>query len=207
MDYDFNILYYIDIYKKWWKAILSVMLISMFLTGLISWFMPTTYVSTVTILSTGGGSSAGSGGSLGRFLGLSGLTGGTSSNDIIISILQSRRMSSDIRDRFGLDKKPGFKYKIETREISAGMAIDIKGSDPLLTEKIANFAVRDLDKINTELDITSVKPMVKVLDPAIRGTRSSRQIPRKILIAGLLSFLLLSLYAFFSDYLKKLKSQ
>ena len=181
------------------------MLISMFLTGLISYLLPTSYVSTVTILSTGGGNSTGSGGSLGRFLGLSGLAGGTSSTDIIISILQSRRMSKDIGDMFGLDKRPGFKYKIETRKISAGMAIDVKGSDPLLTEKIANFAVRDLDKINTELDITSVKPMVKVLDPAIRGTQTPRQIPRKMLIAGLLSFLLLSLYAFFSDYLKKLQ--
>ncbi|MBU3912375.1 MAG: hypothetical protein KKD90_07320, partial [Candidatus Omnitrophica bacterium] len=89
----------------------------------------------------------------------------------------------------------------------AGMAIDVKGNDPELTKEIANFVVRNLDKINTELDITPTKPMVKVLDPAIYGSPGSRQIPRKMLIAALLTFLLISLHAFFSDYLKKLKSQ
>lgn len=207
MEYDFNILYYINMYKTWWKKIALVMAVSVSLTASASLLLPVTYVSTVTILSADSGGGGAAGGALGKFLGLSGLSTGGSSNDIIISILKSRRMSSDIREKFELQKKPKFRYNIDTRQIAAGMAIEVKGNNPQLTQEIANFVVRNLDKINTELDITPAKPMVKVLDPAAHGSPGSRQIPRKMLIAGLLSFLLLSLYAFFSDYLRKLKSQ
>lgn len=207
MDYDFNILYYINMYKKWWKKIALVMAVSVSLTACLSLFLPVTYVSTVTILSADNGSGGVAGGALGKFLGLSGLASGGSSGEIIISILKSRRMSSDIREKFELQKKPKFKYNIDTRQIAAGMAIEVKGNNPHLTQEIANFVVQNLDKINTELDITPAKPMVKVLDPAVQGSPESRQISRKMLIAVLLSFLLISLYAFFSDYVRKLKSQ
>lgn len=201
MDYEVNILYYINIYKKWWKRIVLVVVISMSLTIYLSSLTPVTYVSTVILLSSGGGET--SIGPLGRILGISGLSGG-SSTDAIIPLLNSRRMADDIRARFNLDKRPKFRYRINTRDITGGMAIDVKGSDPILTQKIANFAVGNLDKINQELDITPQKPMVKVLDPAIRGVQVSRQILRKMLISGILAFLFMSLYAFFSDYLKKL---
>ena len=204
MDYEFNILYYINMYKKWWKKIALVMVISMFLTACFSLLMPVTYVSTVTLLSVGGATSTG--GALGSLLGLSGLSGG-SSTDAIVPLLNSRRMTKDISDKFDLDKKPGFGYKIDTAEAKGAFAIKVSGKDSVLIQKIANFTVENLDKINMELDITPNKPMVKVLDPAVRGIRQSRQTPRKILVAGLLSFLLISLYAFFSDYLRKLKSQ
>ena len=204
MDYDFNILYYINMYKKWWKRIVLTMFISMFFTMCFSLMLSPNYVSKVTLLSTGGGES--SGGSLGKFLGLSGLTG-NSSTDVIVPLLNSRRMAKDISDRFNLEKRPNFKYKIGTIESKGAFVIEVSGKDPVLIQKIANFAVENLDKINMELDITPSKPMVKILDPAVRGVRQSRQTPRKMLVAGILSFLLISLYAFFSDYLKKLKAQ
>ena len=204
MEYDFNILYYINMYKKWWKNIALVMFVSMFMTMLFSRFQPVTYISTVTLLSTGGGEV--SVGSLGKFLGLSGLSGGSSAESII-PLLKSRRMVTDIKKQFSLDRKPKFRYSITYNELEGAFAINVRGTDPVLIQEIANFTVENLDKINTELDITPNKPMVKVLDPAIRGTRMPGQNARKILVAGLLSFLLISLYAFFSDYLKKLKSQ
>lgn len=205
MDYELNILYYINIYKKWWKRIVFAVLISMLLTMCLSLFQSSdTYVSTVTLLSTGGKSSSGN--TLGKFLGLSGLST-DSSTDLIIPLLNSRRMAIDIKEKFELDKKPKFRYKITNRQITGAMAIDVEGSDPVLTEKIANFLIQNVDKINSELDITPNKPMVKVLDPAIRGTRIPKQNTRKMFVSGILAFLLLSLYAFFSDYLKKLKSK
>jgi len=205
MDYDFNILYYINMYKKWWKRLLLVMVISMSLTACLSLFTPVTYVSTVTLLSTVETQPAAVS-SLGKFLGLSSFSG-FSSTDVIIPLLNSRRMTKDISDRFNLDKKPKFSYSITTNELKGAFAISVKGSEPDLTKQIANFIVQNVDKINNELDITPNKPMVKVLDPAVRGIKQSRPILRKIFVAGLLSFLLISLYAFFSDYLKKLKAQ
>ena len=204
MEYNFNILYYIDIYKKWWKRIAFVMFVSMFFTMLISLRQPVYYISTVTLLSAGGGQPAS--GSLGQFLGLAGLAG-PSSGESIIPLLNSRRMSKDINEQFDLSKRPKFGYSISTTDMQGAFAINVKGTDPVLTERIANFVVKNLDKINTELDITPNKQMVKVLDPAVRGNPIARQRTRKILVAGILSFLLLSLYAFFSDYLRKLKSQ
>ena len=32
MEYDFNILYYINMYKIWWKTIVKLMAVSMFFT-------------------------------------------------------------------------------------------------------------------------------------------------------------------------------
>ena len=204
MEYEFNILYYINMYKIWWKTIAKLMVIAMFFTAIFSLLMPVKYVSTVTIISAGSGGSSSA--SIGKLLGLSGLgSGGDSSNDIIIAILNSNRMEKDIQSFLDANKKKKFSYVITTSEMKAGLAINIKGNDPLFTEKVANFTIQNLDKINSELNITPSKPMVKVLDPAVYGQRESRKILIKVFIAGLLMFLLVSLYAFFTDYLKKLK--
>jgi len=204
MEYEFNILYYINMYKKWWKTIVKLMVIAMFFTAIFSMLIPVNYVSTVTIISAGSGGSSSA--SIGKLLGLSGLGGGgDSSNDVIIAILNSNRMAKDIQSFLELNKKQKFSYAITTSEMKAGLAINVKGNDPLFTEKVANFTIQNLDKINSELSITPSKPMVKVLDSAVYGQRESRKILIKVFIAGLLMFLLVSLYAFFTDYLKKLQ--
>jgi uncharacterized protein involved in exopolysaccharide biosynthesis len=204
MEYDFNILYYVNIYKRWWKTMAKLMIIAMFFTAFFSLLMPPKYVSRVTIISAGSSGSTSS--PIGKLLGISGL-GGDSSNDIIGAILQSNRMAKDIQSFLGLNKKQKFFYTMAVDEVAAGLAISVKGNDPLFTEKVANFAIQNLDKINSELTITPSKPMVKVLDPASYGIRESRQILRKVFIAGLLIFLLVSFYAFFTDYLKKLQME
>jgi len=207
MNYEFNILHYINLFKKWRKTIIIIVGISTLLTLFFSLFMPVTYVSTVTLLSTEGDSSTSSSlGGVGKLLGFSNFLLNTSSNDLIISILKSRRMAKDIGDQFKLDKKPKFKWDITINSIIGGLEIEVKGSDPSLTEKIANFAVQNLDKINAELEVTANKPMVKVLDAASLGVPEPRQIPRKMFVAALLAFLITNLYAFFTDYIKKLKA-
>ncbi|HAZ10350.1 MAG TPA: hypothetical protein DCY56_04515 [Candidatus Omnitrophica bacterium] len=204
MEYEFNILYYVNMYKKWWKRIALVVIVSMFLTACFSLCTPIIYVSEVMLLSTGGGGA--SAGSLGKFLGLTGLSGG-SSTEGITPLLNSRRMTVDIQNQFALNKNPKFRYSISIREIIGAFAIKVKGTDPVLTAKIANFVVQNLDKINMELNITPNKPMVKVLDPATYGSREPRGTSRKIIVGGMLAFLLINLYAFFSEYIKRLKLQ
>lgn len=135
MEYDFNLFYYINMYKKNYKTMISMVLLSMFLTAVFSSIMPTVYISTVTFLSSDVGAGIQGTNSLGKFLGLSNLLQSSSSVDVIISILNSKRMAKDIRDHFNLDKKISFKYKMNIRDITGAMAIDIKGSDPALIEK------------------------------------------------------------------------
>ena len=205
MEYYFNILYYLNIYKKWWKTIVKLMVIAMLFTALFSFIIPPKYISTVTLISAdSGGSQATS--SIGRLLGMSGFSTGTSSDDIVIAMLNSKRIAKDIASFLELNKQPKFKYKMEISTVKSGLIINVRGNEPAYTEKVANFAIQDLDKINGELNITPSKPIVKVLDPASYGIRESRQILRKVFIAGLAAFLLMSLNIFFSDYLKKLKT-
>jgi uncharacterized protein involved in exopolysaccharide biosynthesis len=199
MTYEFNILYYINIYKKVWRKIVITGMFAMFVTFVLSSFAPVNYVSKITFLTAKEESPAGY---LGKVFGVS----GSSSNDVILAILQSKRMAKDISEAFELDKKKKFNYNMEIHNIKGGLEVGIIGTDSVLTEKIANFTVANLDKINTELNITTAKPMVKVLDPAVRGVSQSRRILRKMLIAGVLAFLIISIHAFFSDYIKKLKS-
>jgi len=203
MEYEFNILYYINIYKKWGKFIVILIAISMFLTAIVSLLMPVSYISKVTLISTDTGSQNAS--SIGKILGMPSFAMGSSSNDIIISILNSNRMASDVKKFLELNKQAKFKYTISTIPVTAGIAIYLKGNNPEYTEKVANFAIQNMDKINAELNITPAKPMVKVLDPAMYGERQSRQTPRKMLVSGMWVFLVMSLYIFLSDYFKKLK--
>lgn len=203
MEYDFNILYYINIYKKRWKTIAMLMIIAIVVTALLLPRVPPSYVSTVTLISY---SSESESSYFGKLLGIP--LRPSSSNDVIIAILRSNRMSKDIRILLEAYKNPNFGYSITTRSITGGLAIDVQGGDPVLTEKIANFAVQNLDKINSELNITPKKPMVKVLDAAERGGKqTSREIPRKMLLTAIFSFLIASSYIFFLEYLQKLKAK
>ncbi|MCM8782385.1 MAG: hypothetical protein NC828_04975 [Candidatus Omnitrophica bacterium] len=202
MSYEFNILYYLDFFKKSGKRILTTVCVAVFLTMLISALLPMPYISTVTLFTPLTESSAIS--SVSRLFGISSNLG-SSSQQVIISILKSKRMAKDINEQFNLKDKPRFWYKIDTEDVNAGIKIMVKGPNPAFTEKVANFVVQNLDKINAELEITTAKPMVKVLDPATFGEREPRQIPRKMLIAGILAFLIVTVYTFFEDYIKRLR--
>ncbi len=206
MEYEFNILYYINMYKKWCKSIVSLMAMVIFFVVILLRFVPVNYVSTVTIISADSGSES-SASSVSRLLGFSTFGGGAYSNDVITAILQSNRMAKNIRSFLESNKKQNFSYSIKTRVVTAGLAIIVRGDDPIYTEKVANFAVQNLDAINSELNITASKPMVKVLDAASYGVKESRPIGRKVFVAGVATFLLMSLYIFISDYFKKLKTQ
>jgi len=191
-------------YKTWWKTIVKLMVIAMFFTAMFSLLIPTNYISTVTIISADS-VNASSISSVGKLLGISGFNMTTSSNDVIIAILKSRRMAKYIATFLEYNKQPKFKYSILPYSIISGLIINIKGRDPVYTEKIANFAVQNLDKINSELNITPNKPMVKVLDQAVYGVRESKQIFKKVSVAAILAFLIMSSYIFLADYLKKIK--
>lgn len=204
MEYEFNIIYYINIYKKWWKLIAMLMLTAGFLAMIVSFLTPISYVSKITLISTDAESQNAS--AIGKILGMPSFAIGGSSNDVIISLLNSNRMANDIKKFLEFNKQTKFKYTISTIPVTAGIAIYLKGNNPEYTEKVANFAVQNMDKINAELNITPAKPMVKVLDPAIYGERQSRQTARKMLVAGMWVFLAMSLYIFLSDYFKKLKA-
>lgn len=202
MNYEFNLLYYIGFFKRWWKVIAFTVVISMVLTAAIASKAPTTYVSRVTLVSSAEPPSGSTTASLGRFLGISPMY---SSGAPIVALVKSRCMQKDIIEHFGLEKKPKFRWEVDTSTVNECMEIVVRGSEPALVQKIASFAVENLNKINEELDLTPKKPMVKVLDCATYGSPRSKQIPKKIFVSGILAFLLISVCGFLVDYINRLK--
>ena len=199
MENNSGVLYYVNIYKKQWKFVLVFVVISMFFAMIFSLSRSETYSSTVTILTQAAG--------VGSASGLEGLLGiRASSDDIIVTILKSGRMANAINDRFSRSKgKKKIWWKISVWKIPAGLNINVKGADPVLTRDIANFVVDNLDKINEKLSITPNKPMVKLLDPAVLGVKLPDPALKNMFIAGMLSFLLVSSCIFLLEYFKKLK--
>jgi len=207
MRYDIDVFHYIELYKKHWKKMIFLVLCASLFTIVFQFIQPATYRSTLIALSSKEG---GQGANIGSYLGLPNLAIGNGSDEIIFSMLKSRRMSNDISERFDLKKKRGFWWSLDTYIVTGGFAVEVKGSDPDLTRDITNFAVENLNKINLELQVTSQKPMVKVLDPAIRGTQVGKDVFKKSMASDLLVFLIYTLFIFFREYfsqLKRLKKQ
>ncbi len=202
MKYELDIFEYLGIYKREWKKMVFWIILAMAIAMIISMLQPATYRSTLIALSPKAG---GVGGQLGSFLGLSGLSQGNSSDELIFSMLKSRRMSDDISRHFNPDGKRKLNWSIDTYIVTGGFAIEAKGSDPLLTKDIANFAADNIDKINMELQISPQKPMVKVLDPAVKGVAVSKNVSKKTLASGLFVFLLYTIVVFFKEHISQLK--
>ena len=199
MAYDPNIFYYIKLLKKQWKVIVIATSISMILAMLFSFLMPPKYVSHVTLLLSSGGSNTDS--RIGKILGVDFTT---SPRDVVVAILASKRMAEDIKTQFKYDDEP-FRWKLDTYPIVGGLGVEIEGPDPALTEKIANFCIENLNKLNKELVLTVNPQMVKVLDSAGYGTPRGRNTLSNMLMAGILSFLISAFHVILLDYLKRLK--
>lgn len=202
MKYEISIIHYLDIYKKEWKKMIVLILLAMVITTIVQSMQPVTYKSTLIALSSKEGSGSTK---LGSYLGLPDLGIGSSSDEIIFSILKSRRMRKDINEHFQLSSRRKFWWILDAYVVTGGFAVEVKGADPYMTEKIANFAVENLDKINLELQVTSQKPMVKVLDPAVTGTPVGKNLSKRTIASGLFIFLGYSLFIFFREYLSYLK--
>lgn len=201
MSHDFTIFYYAGLLKKHKKGLITVVVVSMLCGILMSFFKPAAYVSTATIFLPEAASSGAANATLGRIFGIS--DAGTG-KDIIMGVLQSRRMDQDVRARF----QPAYKvfwWKIDIYVVTGGLRVEIRGPDSELTQKIGEFCMENLDNINKELKITSNIPMVKVLDPASYGTRESNRMIRNMIMFGMLTFLIFSLYVVLADYIKHLK--
>jgi len=201
MKYEIDIFHYLSIYKRHWKRMAFLIVAAVSITAMVESMQPVTYRSTVTLLSLERG---GKGGGLGSYLGLPPLYTSSSSEDIIITILKSRRMREDIKARFNLKDKPKLWWTLDAYRHIAGLLVEVEGPDPQMTKEMANFAVDDLDKINVELEVTSQKPMVKVLDRAIEGVPIGGSALKKTIASGLFTFLIYALFIFFKEYFSQL---
>ena len=200
MRYDIDIFHYIEIYKRHSGRMVFLIIIAMLGTAMFQSMQPTTYRSTLIALSSKQATHVSN---LGKLFGLS---MSASSDDVIFSILKSRRMRNDIYERFKLKDKPRFKWNLDTYVVTGGFAIEVTGSDPDLTRDIANFAASNVDAINDKIDFSTEKGMVKVLDRALKGAPVRRAVSKKTMASGLFIFFVYTLFIFFGEYFSQLKS-
>ncbi len=206
MGYEVTIFYYTNMLKKWRIAIIGIVGFSMLVSFCLTIIKPPVYATTISLLVTGDNAM---GSSIGNILGAANLIGLSNPNrDTIIAIVNSKRINKDIREKFTSN---GTSPWFELSELGyagsvIGFYLTVKTHDPALTQSIADFCIKDLDRINSELVITPNRQMVKVLDPGGYGTRQSGYLLRNVLIAGICSFLAICCYVFFSEYIEKLKS-
>lgn len=163
-------------------------------------------------------------------LGLGGLGGGNSSSEVVLNLINSKRMAKDIVVKFDLVKvyqernsKKKIVYDTNVQENMLYSAINqLKGSlsvnsdksglitlgiedqNPQLAADIANYMVINLDTMNEELKLSSQKPMVTVLDPAEKPLVKSKPNKKMIVIIGFITGAVLSFFlSFVIEYLVK----
>jgi uncharacterized protein involved in exopolysaccharide biosynthesis len=199
MAYSFDVWYYINMLKKWCTLITAIVVVSVIASAVSVIAKPTVYVSNVRLFL--GGDNQYVTLSLSRVLGVTDIP--SSSKDVITAILQSNKMRNDINEQFKNERLSG--WTLNTYVVTGGLLVEVTGPDPELTQKIADYAVQNLDNINKKLGVTPTTPMVKVLDEASYGQPKNKDIMRKLILAAILSFLTTCLFISLYDYVKTLK--
>lgn len=205
MDYEVNIIYYLNIFKKYYRKILFLVILAASVAFINGALKKTIYTSTCSILLLE--NSAARIPDFGRFFGIAGFSPSNSSANLMISIIKSKRMLDDIYSNFKeLEKYRNFNLEIQVYDTLRGaLIIEVKGEDPKLVSDIANFCVANLDVINAQLNITPERPMAKVLDKAVPATRPDpKHIPKRMGIAAIFAFFTGSVIFFGLEYRKSL---
>jgi uncharacterized protein involved in exopolysaccharide biosynthesis len=221
VDMDGDISIYEVLTSLWRRRypIIGTVLIVTGITGVISCFMPKQYNATSVILPPEAEEHPSS-----RLLAsnigsrsLPDLFAGKTTSDLIISMLKSRRIAEDAVKEFNLHRLSKKKYLSDTirrlqssirisKSKEGAISVTVRGTNPELVADIANFYVSNLEKMNTELNITSAKPMVYILDrAAIPDKKSSPTIKLNMVTAGVVSLFVSIMVVFAVEGAGKMK--
>lgn len=216
-DEEINLL---DYWRVVWKHKNVVIII--FFTVIVIAFVkninsPKIYESTATALppeieNKGIGALYHYSGSLSKTL-LPNLSSAGSNTSTIIAMLKSRRMAEDIVNKFNLNKLWKSKFLTDAIGKVQGLtkismspenliSITVESEDEKLAADIANFYVSNLNRMNDNLELTSAKPIVRVLDVAKPAERKSKpKIKQNILLAGVIGLIFGIFVAFIKEYI------
>lgn len=139
------------------------------------------------------------------------------SPDVIYHLIKSNRMANGVVSHFRGD--PRFETAkdltqkrasrmVDGFEVTEGalMAVDATTPDPEFSKELANFCVDYLNTINEQMNLTTDKPMVKILDsaetPLVPNARGTLQ---KSVAAALIGGLCVCLVFVLIDYFQHLK--
>jgi len=218
---EINLLDYFRVVWKYRKTMIAVFFAVTIITLINNVMAPVIYQSTASVLppeieNKGAGAlSQISQGLVGRML--PNLSAGGSTTNTVIAMLKSRRMANDIIEKFNLKKLWEQKFVSDTiRDVQGGTSVEIsqegvisitvESTDKQLAADIANFYVSNLNRMNEELELSSAKPVVRILDVAKPAEKKSKPTIRKnVMLSGIAALFLGIFIAFLLEYLDKLK--
>jgi len=199
---------------KYKKTLIITVGGSMLITLIISFFLPKSYLSTVSVIAPevaeGGTIFGGAFGLLANELG-----GAQITSQAVQTLLKSERMLEDVINKFDLINL----YRVESmyyakRILKTRTKVSIKqdegvievqavANSPQLSADIANYFITNLSNINEDLKLTSNAEIVKILDPAVPPAKKYK--PKKIintLIAGIFAFIFSLSIIIYKEYIE-----
>ncbi|MFC1808237.1 Wzz/FepE/Etk N-terminal domain-containing protein [Candidatus Omnitrophota bacterium] len=200
---------YIKVVYKRRIMIITVIIISVLSAGLLSFFKPEMYEASATFFPMNVQERYGAATetlAMKRQLDI---------EDLIISILESRKMADRIIEQLNLKKLWGKNLMVSTRNALKGatqIKLEINGviklsamtGSPELSAKIANAYVDNLDYFNRQLDIGAQRQIVQVIDrAAVPERRMGRGVKKNSMIAGAISFLLTVFLSFLLEFIQR----
>jgi len=138
-------------------------------------------------------------------------------SNIIVAMLKSRRMGEDTITELDLmkvfkqnSKSEALKTLNASTDISVSkekaITFSVTTKDLKLSADIASFYIVNLDRMNSELQITSANPMIRVLDKAVPPEKKSGpSIRNNVAIAFVSAIFACLLFVFLREYFLALK--
>ena len=176
----------LDYWRTIWRYrffILLFFVITVGVTFIFSLLSPKIYRATATILPPQEKRVSGLSQMLGAAgINIQGISQPTSTTDVFMALLKSRRMKDEVINRFDLQKVYKTKTKEEARkkldrnsevEISRQervIKINVMDTSPERSADIANFYLENLDRLNRELNITSAGQMCRFIEERLKET-------------------------------------
>ena len=207
---------YLNLLRGRIKVLLGMMVTAALVGGIFTFIEPRTYTARATFLTSAKGSAATSSISA-LTLAIKGGAGGDIGPDVIYHLIQSNRMAGGVAEHFrddprfpvarNLTKKRAHRM-IDSFEVTEGslMGVDATSTDPEFAKELANFCVDYLNIINEQMQLTTDKPMVRILDAAeLPAGPNQRYTLQKAASAGFIIGLLGCLFFILRDYLSSLK--
>lgn len=199
---------------KYKKLIFIVVFGAMLATLIISFFLPKSYLSTITVIAPevaeGGTIFGGTFGLLANELGGSQIT-----SQAVQAVLRSERMQEDVIKEFDLINLYRVKSmyyakrilrsrtKVSIKQDEGTIEVQAVAHSPQLCADIANYFISNLYNINKDLKLSSNAEIVKILDPAVPPIKKYK--PKKIintLIAGVLALIFSLSIIIYKEYIE-----
>ena len=179
----------LDYWRTIWRYrffILLLFIIAVGTTLVFSLISPKIYRATATILPPQEKQVSGLSQMLGAAgINIQGISQPTSTTDVFMAFLKSRRMKDEVINRFDLQKV----YKTKTKEEARGkldgnseveiskqekvIKINVMDTSPERSADIANFYLENLDRLNRELNITSAGQMCRFIEERLKEAAAS----------------------------------